>query len=117
MTQPIETLASPEVPSLLGATLRMVLALAVILLAAWGWFQWQRRQRGGIRHVEVLDRAALARGSSVALLRVDDRRLLIGVSADGVRLLRDVTTAATPRADARDFERKLAAAGSREGGR
>ncbi|ANM30540.1 hypothetical protein ABI59_14580 [Acidobacteria bacterium Mor1] len=101
---------------MIGASLRMGLALVMLLLAAWGWLQWQKRQRGGERRVEVIDRAALARGSSVALLKVDDRRLLVGVSNEGVRLLRDVTTPVpVPRPEAAEFERKLAAAAGTEG--
>ena len=57
---------------------------------AWAWFWWQRRVKGPSRHLEVIDRAFLARGASVALLRVGERRLLVGVSSEGVRLLRDL---------------------------
>ena len=97
MTPAPETLlVGTEAPSLVGAALRMGLALAVLGLAAWGWLYWQRRVKGPKRDLEVLDRAVLARGASVALLRVGGRRLLVGVSGEGVRLIRDLEPAPGP---------------------
>ncbi len=87
---PVQLATASDGPSLLGATLRIVLMLAVIVAAGWGWLYWQRRARGPERRLQVLDRAFLMRGAGVALLRADDRRLLVGVSAEGVRLLRDL---------------------------
>ncbi len=81
-------------PSLGGALLRIALFMVAFGAAAAGWIWWQRRQRGLTRRIEVVDRALLARGVSVALLRVDSRQMLIGVSGDGVRMLRDMGDAA-----------------------
>lgn len=83
-------LAGPDIPSLWDAAVRLALAVGVIVAAAWGWLYWQRRGRGNGRHLEVIERSFLARGVSLALVRVDDRRLLVGVSAEGVRLIRDL---------------------------
>ena len=80
-------LAGAETPSLIGATLRVGLAIVVLAAAATAWFYWNRKVKGPNRHLEVLDRAFLARGASVTLVRVDDRRLLVGVSPEGVRLI------------------------------
>ncbi len=77
-------------PSLVWPTIRMLLFVALVAVAAWAWFRYQRNAKAGNRQLQVLDRAFLARGTSVALLRVEDRRLLIGVSPEGVRLLRDL---------------------------
>ena len=83
--------ALPEAaPSLFWATLRMLALLAAFLGGAWLLLRWQRRTRSGGRQVEVVERAFLARGSSLTLVRVDGRRLLLGVSSEGVRLLRDL---------------------------
>ncbi|GEM_PF-2740471 len=77
-------------PDLLWPTLRMLLFVAFVAVAAWAWFKYQRNARAGARKLQILDRAFLARGTSVALLRVENRRLLLGVSPEGVRLLRDL---------------------------
>src|SRR6185295_7627431 len=90
MPTAVETLANVEVPSLWGAALRLVLAVLLLAAAAGAWLWWQRRLKTGSRHLEILDRAMLGRGVGVALLSVDGRRLLIGVSTEGVRLLRDL---------------------------
>ena len=87
---PDPLLTESAVPSLLGAALRMGLAVAALALVAWGWLYWRRRVKDPTRDLEVLDRAFLARGASVALLRVGERRLLVGVSAEGVRLIGDL---------------------------
>jgi flagellar biogenesis protein FliO len=83
-------------PSLLWAALRMVGALVLLGAAAWIALRWHRTVRGARRQMEVLDRAVLTRGASVAILRVEGKRLLLGVSADGVRLLRDLDHGAEP---------------------
>lgn len=95
MTPPVDALgaASDAVPSLLWPTVRMVLAMGAIGFAAWAVLRWRRGSRSSERHMEILDRSYLARGTSIALVRVDGRKLLIGVSAEGVRLLRDMDTA------------------------
>ena len=91
MTPGLEPLASaPDaVPSLLGAGLRIAGVLA--LLGVGAWFLVKRRGfTRTARSLEVVDRAFLARGASVALLRVGPRRLLLGITAEHVRLLRDL---------------------------
>ena len=77
-------------PSFWGAALRLVLAVGLLALGTWGWLWWQRRARRTSRHLEVLDRALLSRSASVALIRVGEKRLLVGVAADGVRLIDDL---------------------------
>lgn len=85
--------ASPEVvPSLAMAAVRMVLALGVLILAAWALLRWRNRTVGGRRDLQVLDRAVLTRGASVALVNVSGRRLLLGVSTNGVNLLTRLET-------------------------
>lgn len=76
-------------PSLLASGLRAAAATAAIVLALWLLARYSGRLRRG-RRLEVLDRAVLGRAASIALVRVDDSRLLVGVSAEGVRLLRDL---------------------------
>ncbi len=84
-------LAAPDaaVP-LWGAVLRTILALVLLCGGAAAWFYWRKKVQANNRHLEIIDRAFLARGASVALLRVDRERLLVGVSADGVRLIRNL---------------------------
>jgi flagellar biogenesis protein FliO len=83
-------LAVNEIPSLWDAALRLGLAVVLLVVAAWGWFAWQRRGVGRRRQLEVVERSFLSRGVSLALIRVDGRRMLVGVSADGVRLIREL---------------------------
>ena len=77
-------------PSLWVAALRLALAVGLIAVLAWGWLSWQHRARRASRPLQVLDRALLSRGASVALIRVGEKRLLVGVAADGVRLIDDL---------------------------
>ncbi len=75
--------------SLLGAGVRVAAATAAVVLALWLLSRYSGKLHRG-RRLEILDRAALGRAASIALIRVDDSRLLVGVSAEGVRLLRDL---------------------------
>jgi len=91
MNLPGDPAATVElVPSLLGPALRMLVALTLLVAAAWALLRWQRHGRRGERDLRVIDRASLARGAGLALVRVEGRRLLLGVSNDGVRLLSDL---------------------------
>jgi flagellar biogenesis protein FliO len=106
MTAPPDALlaGSSAVPSLFGAALRLT-AFAVLLAAgSWALLRWRRRVNTLDRRLAVVDRAALSRGASVALLRVEGRHLLVGVAGDGVRLLRDFG----PAAEAAAFRHLLA---------
>lgn len=95
MTPPAEPIleVGQQVPSLLSAALRMGGAVLLMAALAAAWMVWQRRRRPAGRRLEVLDRAFLARGASVALLRVENRHVLVGVSNEGVRLIRDIDAA------------------------
>ncbi len=90
MTPAVDALAAaPDVaPSLLSAALRLAAVLLLLSASAWVFLRWRRGVRSSRRPMEVLDRAVLARGASAVVLRVDGERLLLGVSTDGVRLLR-----------------------------
>jgi flagellar biogenesis protein FliO len=85
-----DALADVEVPSLAGAALRAVAALAALGGLAWLALAWRRRSGRAVRQLEVLDRAHLSRGASIALVRAGEQRLVVGVSADGVRLLAEL---------------------------
>ena len=70
-----------------GSLTRLIGVGVVLLLLAIGASLWSRRARGGGRRLAILDRLALSRSTSVVVLDVDDRRLLLSVSADGARLI------------------------------
>jgi flagellar biosynthetic protein FliO len=108
MTPPTEALtALPDgAPSLVWATIRMVLVLAGMGAAAWFFLRWHKKSRGPARHMEILERTFFNRNNSVALLRVDGRRLLLGISPEGIRLLRDMDSAASG-SDRKKFDRIL----------
>jgi flagellar biogenesis protein FliO len=79
------------VTSMAGAALRIAGALLVLGAAAWAWFHWQRRSgRTAKRDLRVLDRVFLTRGASLAVVSAAGRRLLLGISGEGVRLLTDL---------------------------
>lgn len=92
MTPAVDAIAAvPDAaPSLVGAAIRTVAALVLLAGAAWIFLRWRRGFRASRRQMEVLDRAVLTRGASVAILEVEGKKLLLGISADGVRLLREL---------------------------
>lgn len=100
MTSPVDALAlsNDAAPSLLWAAVKTVGTLVGLGVMAWVVLRWQKTGRRSKRYLEVIDRAILGRGTSVALLRVCGKRVLIGVSSDGVRLLRDLDPG-SPKAD------------------
>ncbi len=99
-------------PSLWGAMFRLGAAVAGFALLAGLWLHFQKRFRAAKRELEVVDRAALTRGASVAILRVGNRRLLLGVSTDGVRLLRELDAEGDP-GQAASFQEVFSDAASR----
>ena len=90
MTDPGGLTAVPDAPSLVAVVLRMIGMILLFAAAAAAWVWWQRRSRQIVRRMSIRDRLPLARGASAVLLEVDGQRLLIGVSPDGVRLLRSL---------------------------
>ncbi|MFT5993972.1 MAG: flagellar protein FliO/FliZ [Bradymonadia bacterium] len=82
-------LENPPSTSRLAATL----FLGAGLVLAGGWFVQRRKGNlvtGAIRHVQSYK---LGARQQVSLVQVDGRRLLLGVTADGVVLLGDMTDA------------------------
>jgi flagellar protein FliO/FliZ len=72
-------------------TVRIAFSLLVVLGLMWGLAKLARRPlagRGG-GALDVLARQQLSRGSSVAVVRVADRALVLGVTDSGVSLLAD----------------------------
>jgi flagellar protein FliO/FliZ len=72
-------------------TLRIVFSLLVVFGLLWGLARLARRPLAGrgAGALRVLARQQLSRGSSVAVIRVADRALVLGVSDAGVTLLAD----------------------------
>ncbi|HEX8095927.1 FliO/MopB family protein [Jatrophihabitans sp.] len=68
---------------------RMLLALVFVLGVMWLLARWARKPMGGKtdRVMTVLARQQLSRTSSVTVLRVMDRALVLGVTEQGVQLL------------------------------
>ncbi|GAA2695912.1 MULTISPECIES: flagellar biosynthetic protein FliO [Actinosynnema] len=71
--------------------LRVVIALVVVFGLMWGLGKLVRNKpvggKLGGRGLQVLDRAQLTRNSMVAVVRVHDKALVIGVADGGVNLL------------------------------
>jgi flagellar protein FliO/FliZ len=79
--------------------LRITLSLLIVLGLMWGLAKLARRPlsgRGGAA-LAVLSRQQLTRGSSVALLRVVDRALVVGITDGQVTLLAEADLAAVER--------------------
>jgi flagellar protein FliO/FliZ len=75
---------------------RMLLALVVVLGVMWALARWARKPMGvgkGERVMTVLARQQLSRGSSVAVLKLMDRALVLGVTEQGVQLLTETELA------------------------
>ena len=73
--------------------LRVVVSLGVVLGLFWTVARLGSRKMGGVRGgalVRVRSRQALSRGSSLAVVEVGSRVLVVGVSDSGVRLLTEL---------------------------
>jgi flagellar biogenesis protein FliO len=98
-----------SIPSLGWAFVRMVGAVGLLAAGAWVLLRWRRRTGEKGRSLRVLDRACLTRGASLALVSVAGRRLLLGISTDGVRLITKLDSG-TPSETPDDFPSVLAEA-------
>jgi len=90
MTLPEVGATTGLIPPLAWAVVRMIVALALLGAASWVLLRWKKRSAEGLAALRVLDRACLTRGASLALVSVAGKRLLLGISSDGVRLLSDL---------------------------
>lgn len=75
---------------------RMLLALVLVLGVMWALARWARKPMGigkGERVMTVLARQQLSRSSSVAVLRLMDRALVLGITEQGVQLLTETELA------------------------
>ncbi|WP_246635060.1 flagellar biosynthetic protein FliO [Actinoplanes hulinensis] len=74
---------------MIPSALRMILALLVVLLLMWLLARMMRRpytaRRAG--SLAVLHRQPLSRGAAVAVIRVADRALVVGITEQRVSLL------------------------------
>jgi flagellar protein FliO/FliZ len=78
--------------------LRVLCSLTVVFAILWALMRLARRPLGGRSGgaVTVVARQQLSRGSSVAVVKVADRALVLGVSDAGVSLLADADAALFP---------------------
>jgi flagellar protein FliO/FliZ len=78
--------------------LRVLCSLTVVFAILWALARLVRRPLGGrgAGTVTVVARQQLSRGSSVAVVKVADRALVLGVSDAGVSLLADADAALFP---------------------
>ena len=70
--------------------LRIGLSLFIVLVLMWGLARLVRRPLGGNRHageLSVLNRQQLSRNASVAVIRVADRAIVVGITEQQVSLL------------------------------
>jgi flagellar protein FliO/FliZ len=81
---------------LAGLLLRVVVSLGLVLAVLWfaakGLRSSQRRSRAGV-DVDVLTRQPLAQKSSLAVVRLGDRALVLGVTESRVELLHETALA------------------------
>ena len=76
---------------MIEVTLRVIFSLAVVLLLMWGLARLVRKPLGGRGGpLGVVARQALTRNASVAVIRVDGRALVLGVTETQVTLLTEV---------------------------
>lgn len=116
-------LPAPEAAATGLSLLRLAFALVGILALALGAVPWLRRlpvARGGqSRRLHCEELLGLDGRHRIALLRIDERELLVSLQADGTRLLLDLGAPAPAAATAQDpaseaelageFQRLLAA--------
>jgi flagellar protein FliO/FliZ len=81
---------------LAGLLLRVVVSLGLVLAVLWfaakGLRSSQRRSRSGV-DVDVLTRQPLAQKSSLAVVRLGDRALVLGVTESRVELMHETALA------------------------
>jgi flagellar protein FliO/FliZ len=89
---------------------RMLIALVFVLGVMWCLARWARKPMGGKadRVMTVLARQQLSRTSSVTVLRVMDRALVLGVTEQGVQLISETELAAVEDALAAEPSRSRA---------
>ncbi|GAB7049777.1 FliO/MopB family protein [Catenuloplanes indicus] len=94
---------------MLELVLRITFSLAIVFGLMWGLARVLKKPLTG-RHsgaaLDVLSRAQLSRGSSVALIRVVDRALIVGVTEGQVTLLGETDLAAVERQLAGPLEKR-----------
>jgi flagellar protein FliO/FliZ len=77
-------------------TIRIVFSLMVVLALMWGLAKLARRplgaRKGGL--IDVLGRQQLSRGASVAVVRVADKAMVLGITDGRVTLLAETDLAA-----------------------
>ncbi|GGS86689.1 hypothetical protein GCM10010156_51540 [Planobispora rosea] len=91
---------------MIETVLRITFSLLVVLLLVWGLSKVARKPmaaRGG--HLSVIARQQLSRNSSVAIVRVVDRALVIGVTEGQVTLLTETDLAAVEEPREQSVER------------
>jgi flagellar protein FliO/FliZ len=76
-------------------TVRIIFSLLVVFGLLWGLAKLARRPLSGRRgaFLEVVARQQLTRGSAVAVVKVADRALILGVTEQGITLLADADPA------------------------
>ncbi|SHN42062.1 flagellar biosynthetic protein FliO [Cryptosporangium aurantiacum] len=84
---------------MIEVTLRAIFSLAVVLFLMWGLARLVRRPLGarGAGALAVLSRQPLSRTASVAVVKVDDRALVLGVTDGQVTYLTEAPLAAFER--------------------
>jgi flagellar protein FliO/FliZ len=90
--------------------LRITLSLLIVLGLMWGLARLAKRplaRRGG-GVLDVLSRQQLSRTSSVAVIRVADRALIVGITDTQISLLGEADLAAVERQLAEPGERRAA---------
>jgi flagellar biogenesis protein FliO len=77
--------------SAFDAITSVVLGLLLVVGAPLAIWWWMRRTRVGAAHrIRITDKAALGRNAWVAILEVDDKRLLVGAGEHGVALVSEL---------------------------
>ncbi len=78
----------------------VVPALLIVVGAPLVLWWWTRRHRAGDAHrLRITDKAALGRNAWVAILEVDDKRLLLGAGESGVALVTELESLPQPLED------------------
>lgn len=92
---------------LAGLLLRVIVSLGLVLAVLWfaakGLRSSQRRSRAGV-DVDVLARQPLAQKSSLAVVRLGDRALVLGVTEQRIELLHETALADVLVPDQADVE-------------
>lgn len=77
--------------------LKLIFYLLIFVLVVWGAYYCSKRiaqystSYGGSKYMQIIDRMAVSKDTSLAIVKIGDKYLLVSMSSGGTELLREFT--------------------------